>query len=494
MLSAADNMLTAASRWRSGAAASLERDPRWIFCVVAFAAAFWGLRGYYWSITDEQPFSDMADYIEVGRQIRTRFFFGVREPLYAYFTPVTPSLIAISMLLGGDHFLKVFRILIQGIAFIGTLLLAREIAIQTGRRWLGVLLMVVVALSRPSIFWSYKPSTEQPSEAFLLLSMGLLLLTYRTRSFLAAGAAGVSCMLLALNRPQFLLAVLLAAGVLLLSGATARRRGVENAEPAGQARGGLHIAFIRIETARLIQVMCFVLGIAVIWGPWVTRNYLHHRALIPTGTSTMDSVLFDYAGAPIRAGRYTELPLEGGEVLRHFDYNWIRTAIYATMNDHQAFLVERAIASAWLRANWMDYPRLVLWRLKNLVTERGPSGLTRVSREELFPAEMRGWNYPFTRKSWLDLILIDKTPWLVFLAIGGVAVLIRRLGWAGLLVGSLATIPWFNVALVFGLERAVESMASITCWLALYFVVEVLRPSLPRDRWGANSGATAASP
>lgn len=487
MVKAASDFLPAAFRMAPGAVAPSERDPRLILAVVIGCAAFWALRVHYWSITGEQPFSDMVDYIGVGKQIRENLFFGASQTLYAYFTPVTPSLLAISMLLGGDNFLWVFRILVQTIAFVGMLLLAREIAIQTGRRWLGVLLIFVVAFCRPSIFWSYKPSTETPSEALLLLSLGLVLLASRTRSYFWAGASGLSCMLLALNRPQFMLAVA-AVGVIFLLSGVKKRRG-SDAQATVRRDGAIRLGPINLGMRRFVQVACFGLGLAIVWGPWIARNYLHHRGLILTATSGMDSIIFDYAGAPIRSGRYDELPLNSEATLRDFDFNRIKTSIYSVMNDYEAFRTERVIAVAWFRANWMDYPRLVSWRLKHLAAERGANGLSSVSREELFPPDMSGWNYPYTRKSWLDLLLIDKTPWVVFLALGGVAMLIWRLGWAGMLFGSIVVVPWFNVALVFGYERTVDPMVSITCWTAFYFIVELLRPSPQRSDVNTGRGA-----
>jgi hypothetical protein len=461
----------------------------WPAAAILFAACFWTLRYRYWSITLEEPFSDMADYINVGRQIHDHFFFAVSEQLYAYYTPITPSLLAISMALGEGRFIAVFRVLIQLITFTGTLLLAYEIAALTGRKWLGAALLFVVAFSRPSIFWSLKPSTETASEAFLLLSIGLCLCAYRTRSCWMAGACGVTCMLLALNRPQFLPAALFLGFLFLLSAFFLRRppstpftNATDAAPPAvPRPQGGFPFA-VR-EWRRFIQALCFGVGLVLVWAPWLARNYLHYHAIIPTSTSGMDSIIFDYAGAPIHAGRYTELPYGDNQVLRVFDYNKIRESFYPRMNDFEVFKAEGQIAVAWLKANVRDFPRLVLWRLKTLIAERGASGLSHVSREVLFPVNVSGWNYSFTQKSWLDLVLVDKSPWIVLLGFAGAIIFALRYGMPGCMLASLAVLPWLGVALVFSYERAVEPMTAITAWLALYCLADLLH--LTRSRGNA---------
>src|SRR5437868_7447982 len=40
----------------------------------ACAASFWGLRVLYWSEVSEAPFSDLLDYVTVGRNIYEHFF------------------------------------------------------------------------------------------------------------------------------------------------------------------------------------------------------------------------------------------------------------------------------------------------------------------------------------------------------------------------------------------------------------------------------------
>src|SRR5256885_13568603 len=124
------------------------------FVVFAYAIVFWGLRILYWRVTHEAPFSDIGDFVRLAQQITHLFYFGVGESLATYWSPVTPSFIAMSMVLGGANFEAVFRVLVQAVAFGGSLVLAYEIVKMTGRGWLGGAWLFVLALSKPSIFWS----------------------------------------------------------------------------------------------------------------------------------------------------------------------------------------------------------------------------------------------------------------------------------------------------------------------------------------------------
>jgi branched-subunit amino acid transport protein len=200
---------------------SLPSNLRLTFVLVAYALTFWGLRVSYWATTSEAPFSDIADYVWVGQNIAHDFYFGTTDTFYSYYTPVTPSFVAIGIVLGGAHFEVVFRVVVQALAFLGSVNLAYEIVQLTRRGWLGAALLFVVALSRPSIFWSLKLSTESVSEALLLSSLGVVLRGVRTRSLLTMTLAGMLFLLLALNRPQFFPSVFLVTS--FLAGRAARK-------------------------------------------------------------------------------------------------------------------------------------------------------------------------------------------------------------------------------------------------------------------------------
>ena len=137
--------------------------------LAAFCALFWGLRLYYWNTNVEAPFSDMADYVNAADNIIRSFTFGIPEHP-TYLTPVTPSFIAISKIISAAHFHSVFQFATQVLVFVGVLALAREIRLLTGHTFLALTLFGIVAMCRPSIFWSFKVATEPLCEALLYIT------------------------------------------------------------------------------------------------------------------------------------------------------------------------------------------------------------------------------------------------------------------------------------------------------------------------------------
>ena len=150
----------------------------------------------------------------------------------------------------------------------------------------------MIALSRPSIFWSLKLATETVSEALLIVSVALVLCCIRTRSIALALVAGAVCMTLALNRPQYFPGAILVAGCLAVAAFRERRR----AALAG----------------------AFVIGISLAWAPWLVRNYTHYGAPVLFSTTGYYTTIWENGAGPLRPGAYTELPLGDGSFIREF--------------------------------------------------------------------------------------------------------------------------------------------------------------------------------
>lgn len=420
------------------------------------AIAFWALRIGYWSRTFEEPFSDIGDYITVARMIVTQFTFGIPPDQMAYYTPATPSAIAVSIWLGGAQFEAVYRVMIQTLAFAAALALALELGKSTRRPWLGAAFLAIVALSRPSIFWSYKLSTEGLSEALLMATTALALRAVRTGSPASAFFAGASAILLGLNRPQYVPAAL-ALPVLMafchwlsgrLSGPAARPRLLLRLFAAGMA------------------------GLMLAWSPWIIRNYRQFDAIVPLSTTGYESFLWDSGAGSISPVGYTELRLSDGEVLRQFGIRNIQRLAqrYPNEIDRRDFLGR--IAAAWLRENIAYYPSLVKQRLWRFINVNGASGLTKVPREALFTTLPAGADPAAARRNVLDRILLDKSPTIVWLALAGLALALLRRPAVGLALACLWVTPWFMVALIVTAERAVEPLIPATIWLAFYGVAE----------------------
>jgi hypothetical protein len=167
--------------------------------------------------------------------------------------------------------------------------------------------------------------------------------------------------------------------------------------------------------------------------------------------------------------------LTDGSTMQEFSIDKLKERLRDSPNDYERSLSMRAWGVAWLVANWRDVPRLATWRLRHFISQNGANGLTRVPRDRLFETTTSGYNRPLTtRASWLELFLVDKTPWVCFFALGGMLLLIVRYRLAGLVIASLCLTPWCVLALLVGYERMVESLISITVWLAVYFVAEMV--------------------
>ncbi len=432
--------------------------------LAGFAIVFWGLRFWYWLSIHEPPFSDMADYANVGENIARRFFFAVNDDLYAYYTPVTPSFIAIAKIVGGAHEMMVFRLMIAGLLFVSTIALAYELATLTANRWIGAGVLAVVSLSKPSIFWGYKYCTETVSEMLIIAALALMLHTIRRNNKWSALAAGSAGAMLFLNRPQFLPGVLLLAPLL----STHVRAWLER---LGRTSSTLTTrvtapAKVTIASAARKPLAAFCLGVFLIWTPWIARNYAHYGAFIPLGTSGGEAIYWEYAGAPIRVGRYDTLPQVTGTFSEEE-----RRKLLAAPTDLERQARATAMANAWLTANAPDLPRLVWWRLKHFAAYNGASGLTTVDRNLLFQAPDPRFNNPLPPVRFVNLLLLDKTPWACIFALVGMFALGLRNRAAGLASAALIAAPWGMAALVIGYERAVESLITPLLMLALYGLV-----------------------
>jgi hypothetical protein len=434
--------------------------PRILF--VLLCAVFWALRIYYWKTNTEAPFSDMADYVEVADNIVGSFTFGLaRAP--TYLTPVTPSLIAFSKLISPAHVQSVFQFFTQLLAFIGVLALAREIRFLTRQTFLSLALLGIVAICRPSIFWSLKISTEPVCEAFLYLSAALTLATLRTERFSVALVAGMSCLLLGLNRPNYMPGIALVFGAIILR---ARRIGLwgglwreakgSKTSPAGMRQFAVPLGFV-----------CGFLGL---WSPWVARNYFRYGEFMPMSSSGYLGMVWEEGGAPLRAGRYQSLKLADGSEFSNFGLNHVLEQWQKQPTPAERTRFTQMLSSAWLAANWRDIPSVMLWRLRQILTNRSADGLTRLSREELFPSSSTPGHLAYWDTGWLNVFLLDKTPSVCLLSVFGIIFLLVRFPYVGLSFTGLLVIPWFGAAAVIANSRYVESQIALDLWLAFFGV------------------------
>lgn len=427
--------------------------------MLAISAQFWGIRVLYWTQISEAPFSDLRDYVDVGRNIYEHFFWGASPAYPTYFAPTTPAFIALSMLIGGEAGYEwVFRFLVQGITFAGIILLALEIIRVTQCRYFGYALLVIVALCRPSVFWSYKTGTEPVSEALLLLTIALALRALRTHGWRSAMLAAMTGTALGLGRPQFLPAVFLMGLTLALwigrTGSPDSRR-ILGFAPMPSIRQGL----------------AFGIGMLIVWTPWVVRNYQITHDIVPLGTSGAESFLWEFGGSAIGRQTYTSLTLSDGSVVTEFGRLALRRRVAHLPTDFERNKQMQLVAKAWIAANWRDLPALALARLIHYTRARGASGLTVVSRERLFGEKDPPDSFTISRV--LNALLFDKSAATSWITVAGGLIAIITLRGAGLILANMAIVPAITAAFVVSIERAVESMISLQLWLAFFAMATV---------------------
>lgn len=359
---------------------------------------------------------------------------------------------------------------VQIITFVSALGLVRELARVTGRKWLAASFLLIVAICRPSIFWSLKLSTEPVCEAFLYATAAAALAALRTRAWYWAVLCGFLALCLGLNRPGFLPGTMLIPFAFLVYGLQTRLRETrtQRGASAASSRWMLAKALVPERRAFLITAV-FALGFFGPWSVWIGRNVINYGAFIPTSSSAAQSSIWDYGGSPIKIGRYNSLTLADGSTFTKFGQVMEEANSYAKDYDGAKRLF--MIAQAWHKANWMDLPRAFLWRLKHIVAIRGASGLTTVPREYLFVTLTPQYNNPYTPTAWLDLLLLDKTPFICFIALGGLTLFAWNYPKSGLVFIGLAFVPWMASAAVIGYERTVESLIAMTIWFALFGIV-----------------------
>jgi hypothetical protein len=141
------------------------------------------------------------------------------------------------------------------------------------------------------------------------------------------------------------------------------------------------------------------------------------------------------------------------------------------------------LTSAWFIANWMDLPRATVLRLRHIILNRGASGLTTLSREELFRYENTGRHFPYVDPGWINLFLLDKTPAVCFLGVVGLAFLLVRFPCPGLALTGLLLVPWFAVAAIVPSTRSVETLIASDLWLAFFGINSLVRDLLRKAIW-----------
>jgi len=391
---------------------------------------FWGIRVYYWSITVEEPFSDMADYVRIAHGILTAFDFGHGAFWQSYKPPTMPLLLAVDFRFFGLDNMIAWRVTQTAFLFVALLLLCRELVQSTRTPWYAVTLIWIVALSKSSIFWSYKPATESMSEAFLYLAAAATSWAVRRRSAVAFGLVGFVYVVTLLLRPQFLPVLpLLLVGLAVWAWFDGR---------SWRAKSRFAI--------------CFLLAAAAVWAPWLVRGMMLYGNPVPVSTQGPYSFLWELGAVTIRE--------PDGSAEKRDVHQLLAEAPQRFDNDYQAMVHANRFVAQWLRDKGRSYPTLIISRAKRSLVEK-EIFLTHVSRSELLP--------PLFNR-----FLIDKHATLLIAGVLGLLVMATMVPMGFLPVAAISIAQWLMGAAFMGEARLAEPSLPLflfgnVVWVVLLF-------------------------
>lgn len=337
------------------------------FVLLLGIIAFWTLRVSYWNMTFELPFSDMADYDMIAHRILKNRDFSHSSFYQSYQSPVLPLIRAAQITLLRNDAMISWQFFLAILTFFALLWLMFEMGKATRNRWLGVGLLWIVALSRSSIFWSYKIATESTSELFIYLVLATTLASIRIKNkaiFFMTGALYIAA---ALNRPNFLIALpFFLAGFMIT-----HRKKIKKITPL---------------------IVSFCLGVGLVWTPWLLRSYrLYNGGIVPFNTHGPYTFFFDLGDVTIRINKdrsittsFWKLALDSPKRFR---------------NDYEFYVYSNMLVKQWLQDNWRSYIGIYFKRIPFTIEKT--TDLTKVSRTKLFPNPV---NNLLIDKSYLAII------------------------------------------------------------------------------------------
>jgi hypothetical protein len=391
----------------------------YLLALIVGSALFWLLRIYYWSITVEIPFSDMAAYLQMGRGVYEQWDFVWNDFWWTFKPPGQPLLIAASWLVAGGESLRAWQYLQTLLTFLGLIWLVREVRLLTGQRWLAVALLWVVALSKPSVFWSLKYAQETLGEAVIYSCLAGGLWALRHQSIGRFAALGALYGFALLCRPQCALYV----AVFPLT--------VVGQAVACQGWRGV------TDRRRRQAIAAFACGVLVLWTPWVVRSFVLYDAFLPLTTQGPYAVLWELDSTPVDVPGYGPVAPAVWPILREAPTRF--------RNDYEASRYASAVAWAWIKANRWQLPQIVATRIKRSILDNDASGLTRVSRTQLLPG-------------WWNMMLLDKdrTGWVAVAGICGLLLCSIKWGFSGALIPAIVLLPWLATVSMMGWARYFE--------------------------------------
>lgn len=412
----------------------------WIL-FVGFTIIFWILRLSYWSITNEVPFSDIGDYVRIGQTVASAFDFRFDDFWASYKPPGVPLFLGLIFKFFGSDDLAWVRIFQTGILFVSALWMGFELYVRKTPYFILVLLGLAIALSKPSIFWSYKPSTESLSEAFMYLNIACGLYFFRKSSILSALFFGFCLLMSVLIRPQALLVLPMAGIAILLQKQSPRK--------------------IQFKYLALVAISAFLT-----WLPWGARNYQKYGHFLFLSTQGPYSFLWELGNVEVK------IPGIPDRTIVKSVYDLQKEAPLLFKNDFEAMNYASFFMKDWIFNNWKDFPFLIFRRLIQSSTDHAEY-LTKVSRIDLFQSD-------------LNKLLIDKSWWGIIFGVLGLIFFSFTLNINWLWVLAIPIAQWFMGILFLGYARILDPSLPIilfgnSYWL--YFLYHKIRTLNGRIQW-----------
>ena len=426
-------------------------DKHWRSLLVVGICLFWILRIAYWSGIHEAPFSDMGNFNNIAHNIIKNGSFAWSPFWQTYTQPTLVLLRAIQIWIFGESLL-IWRIFQTTILFSGLLWLLFELKITIKRNTPVLIFLYCVALSKSSIFWSYKLSRESIGEAFIYICIASILWALRKNSFITFFWVGVIFILAAFNKTHYLLnGPIFFLGYFILIY-------LANREEFNHKKSA-------------ILLIAFGLGFVSCWAPWILRSYQLYGRFLPLTTEGPYCFLWTLGDFEVR---------DDGELIRTNVKELQGEASKRFKNDYEASRYAVKLSKLWLQENWKTtYPELYVKRLIQQIVSRDIY-LTRVSRVELFRSKV------------LNLILIDKYPVLICFGVIGILVLIF-IDLSLLAFFAVIYPPFFIAPLLMGYPRMIESMIPTLIWanvFLIYFLAKKIIQKLEKNLSYSASQAT----
>lgn len=403
-----------------------------VFCMIIFL--FWLLRIWYWTTTKEIPFSDMANFDSTAHTIVSSWNFDWSPFWQTYTTPSLVTARALQIFLFGDS-MWAWQLFQAFFTFAGLLWLSYELMRVTNSRWLALSLLFIVSISKPSIFWSLKLSREGFHEFLIYAQIASFLLAYRVRTLTAFFVLGAISAVSFLNRANGILVIPVLVLMIVLFYVQKRN-------------------FIISYRFFFLPLLCFFLGIALLWVPWIARSIMLYGKPVPLSTQGPYGFLWELGTVSVKLGNGTKIKTDVNDLQKNAPNDF--------PTDLAASRYANEIVKAWLHKNWRDFPQMALKRIQGTISDR-QIDLTKVDRNQLFNNRV------------VNNLMVDKTTFFVYTGIVGMLlfpILYRQ--WALLSIPTVILVTWLSGAVLVSDGRMLEPglpviLFSNVAWVILLY-------------------------